>query len=349
MSHELRTPLNSILILGQQLSDNPDGNLTGKQVEFARTIHGAGTDLLNLITDILDLSKIESGTVTVEAEEVYFTNLLDMVGRTFRHEAESRGLTFDVHVDPRLGAEHRDRREAPAAGAEEPAVERVQVHRRRAACGSRLRSAPGGWSVDHPMLSQAGSGRLLRGGGHRHRHPAREAAHHLRGVPAGRCEHEPQVRRHGPRARHQPRAGESARRRNSAAQHAGRRQHVHALPAAPIRRVRPLLSALADDRRAAPPQRVATAPPVPSAARRSGRPRSCSTTASELQPDDTTLLIVEDDPHYARILIDLARDQGFKVLVAHARRRRAGAGHASTGRPPSRSTSSCPTCSAGRC
>jgi signal transduction histidine kinase/HAMP domain-containing protein len=102
MSHELRTPLNSILILGQQLSDNPEGNLTAKQVEFARTIHGAGTDLLNLISDILDLSKIESGTVTVEAEEVHFADMLDMVGRTFRHEAESRKLSFDVEVDDNL-------------------------------------------------------------------------------------------------------------------------------------------------------------------------------------------------------------------------------------------------------
>ena len=103
MSHELRTPLNSILILGQQLNDNPEGNLTAKQVEFARTIHGAGTDLLNLITDILDLSKIESGTVTVDAEDVLITNLLEAVGRTFRHEAESRRLSFETKVDAHLG------------------------------------------------------------------------------------------------------------------------------------------------------------------------------------------------------------------------------------------------------
>ncbi|MGZ2385566.1 HAMP domain-containing protein/signal transduction histidine kinase [Rhizobium brockwellii] len=98
MSHELRTPLNSILILGQQLGENPDGNLSGKQVEFAKTIHGAGTDLLNLISDILDLSKIESGTVSVDAEEIFVSNLLEMMARPFRHEAENRNLSFSVDV-----------------------------------------------------------------------------------------------------------------------------------------------------------------------------------------------------------------------------------------------------------
>ena len=99
MSHELRTPLNSILILGQQLGDNPDGNLSAKQVEFARTIHGAGTDLLNLISDILDLSKIESGTVTVDAEDIFVANVVDALARPFRHEVEARQLSFDVQVD----------------------------------------------------------------------------------------------------------------------------------------------------------------------------------------------------------------------------------------------------------
>jgi HAMP domain-containing protein/CheY-like chemotaxis protein/signal transduction histidine kinase len=99
MSHELRTPLNSILILGQQLGDNADGNLTDKQVEFARTIHAAGSDLLNLISDILDLSKIESGTVSVDAEEIFLPSLVEILARPFRHEAENRGLHFETILD----------------------------------------------------------------------------------------------------------------------------------------------------------------------------------------------------------------------------------------------------------
>jgi signal transduction histidine kinase len=97
MSHELRTPLSSILILSQQLADNATGNLTPKQIEYARNVNSSGSDLLNLINDILDLSKIESGTVTVEAEEIAFADLRDTIDRSFRHVAESKSLPF--HVD----------------------------------------------------------------------------------------------------------------------------------------------------------------------------------------------------------------------------------------------------------
>ena len=154
MSHELRTPLNSILVLGQQLSDNPDGNLTPKQVEFSRTIHGAGTDLLNLITDILDLSKIESGTVSVEAEEVFFASLLDMVERPFRHEAENRHLTFEVHIDPQL---------APSVVTDSKRLQQVLKNLLSNAFkftelgGVRLSVsvAKSGWSENHPILENA--------------------------------------------------------------------------------------------------------------------------------------------------------------------------------------------------
>ncbi|MCE7031299.1 HAMP domain-containing protein [Lysobacter sp. GX 14042] len=103
MSHELRTPLNSILILGQQLAENADANLSERQVEFAHTIHSAGTDLLHLISDILDLSKIESGTVTIENEALHFGHLRENMERSFRHEAEGRELEFKVGFAPELG------------------------------------------------------------------------------------------------------------------------------------------------------------------------------------------------------------------------------------------------------
>src|SRR5262249_17390736 len=102
MSHELRTPLNSLLILSDQLSKNSDGNLTSKQTEFSRTIHSSGNDLLNLINDILDLSKIESGTVVVDVGAVRLHELPDSFDRTFRHVAESKNVDFFIRMAPDL-------------------------------------------------------------------------------------------------------------------------------------------------------------------------------------------------------------------------------------------------------
>jgi HAMP domain-containing protein/signal transduction histidine kinase/CheY-like chemotaxis protein len=104
MSHELRTPLNSLLILSQQLSENAEKNLTSRQVEFAKTIYGSGKDLLGLINEILDLSKIESGTVTLDFNEVMFASLQDQIERTFRPVADTRHLGFAIDLAPSLAA-----------------------------------------------------------------------------------------------------------------------------------------------------------------------------------------------------------------------------------------------------
>src|SRR6202008_3036058 len=102
MSHELRTPLNNLLILSDQLSRNTEGNLNPKQVEFSKTIHASGNELLALISDILDLSKIESGTVAVEPSELRFDDLQRYVERTFRHVAETKKVDFRVQLDAAL-------------------------------------------------------------------------------------------------------------------------------------------------------------------------------------------------------------------------------------------------------
>ena len=98
MSHELRTPLNSLLILAQLLSDNKPGNLNQKQVEYAQTIHSAGNDLLTLINDILDLSKVEAGKVEIQVEPVSLSDLMEMIEQKFRHIAEDKGIEFHIRV-----------------------------------------------------------------------------------------------------------------------------------------------------------------------------------------------------------------------------------------------------------
>ena len=311
MSHELRTPLNSILVLGQQLSDNPDHNLTPKQVEYARTIHGAGTDLLNLITDILDLSKIESGTVSVEAEEVFFATLLDMVARPFRHEAENRRLGFDVFTDPNL-----DRSLVTDSKRLQQVLKNLlsNAFKFTEQGGVRLsvRPADKGWTEEHPVLRRAGSV------------VAFEVADTGIGIP-----HEKQ--RIIFEAFQQADAGTS------------RKYGGTGLGLAISRELASLLGGEIQLRSEVgkgssftlylPQTYVGPSAPTVSVLERKASPsvlplQLTSVSASEipverilddraeLQPGDGVLLIVEDDPHYARAICDLARDKGFKVLVA---------------------------------
>jgi HAMP domain-containing protein/CheY-like chemotaxis protein/signal transduction histidine kinase len=303
MSHELRTPLNSILILGQQLTENPEGNLTGKQVEFARTIHGAGTDLLNLISDILDLSKIESGTVTVDAEEIFFSNVVDMVARPFRHEADTRQLSFDVHVDPNLGR---------SITTDSKRLQQVlknllsNAFKFTAQGGVRLNvsAAVGGWSAGHPVLSQA-SGVV-----------AFEVSDTGIGIPLEK----------------QKIIFEAFQQADAST---SRKYGGTGLGLAISRELASLLGGEIHLRSATNsgstftlylPTKYVGSSTVP----RPSAPGAVQTPAVsveraveqipddrlEIQPGDAILLVVEDDPHYARILLDLARDKGFKVLLA---------------------------------
>jgi CheY-like chemotaxis protein/signal transduction histidine kinase len=156
MSHELRTPLNSLLILAQQLADNPQGNLTERQVEFARTIYGSGSDLLTLINDILDLSKIESGTVTLEVSEYRFRTLSGYVERTFRHMAEAKQLDFSVELSevlPMSLMTDTTRLQQILKNLLSNAFKFTS----RGHVALKIGVAKAGWTPDHPHLNQADS------------------------------------------------------------------------------------------------------------------------------------------------------------------------------------------------
>ncbi|WP_141703491.1 ATP-binding protein, partial [Planobispora rosea] len=107
MSHELRTPLNSLLVLAKLLTENAEGNLTPQQVEFARTIHGAGSALLQLINDILDLSKVEAGRMDIHPQQIPLSKLVDYCETTFTPLAQDKGLSFTVEVDPSVPTDLR--------------------------------------------------------------------------------------------------------------------------------------------------------------------------------------------------------------------------------------------------
>jgi HAMP domain-containing protein/CheY-like chemotaxis protein/signal transduction histidine kinase len=309
MSHELRTPLNSILVLGQQLTDNPDGNLTVKQVEFARTIHGAGTDLLNLITDILDLSKIESGTVSVQAEEVFFASLLDMMARPFRHEAENRRFTFELTTDPRLS-----RSLVTDAKRLQQVLKNLLSNAFKFTEQGSVRLsvflAERGWSEDHAVLRAAPA--VI----------AFQVEDTGIGIPA-------EKQRIIFEAFQQADAGTSRKYGGTGLGLAISRELASLLGGEiqlrsevgtgstftlylPQTYVGPSTGVNLLEMRAAPVK----APQLIPAAAAEHRIEPIEDDRANLSETDTILLVVEDDPHYARLLRDMARERGFKVLVA---------------------------------
>ncbi len=312
MSHELRTPLNSILILGQQLTENPDGNLSAKQVEFARTIHGAGTDLLNLISDILDLSKIESGTVSVDAEEVYFTNLLEMIARPFRHEAENRRLQFEVELSP-----HLERSITTDLKRLQQVLKNLlsNAFKFTAEGGVKLKVSPAasGWNEDHPTLRRAAS--IV----------AFEVSDTGIGIP-------PEKQRIIFEAFQQADAGTSRKYGGTGLGLAISRELANLLGGEIQLRSTPGIgsvftlylpitymgSGIARTSAAGAEAPLQPAqPPVSFSFRSAERPpEQIPDDRHTVAPGESVVLIVEDDPHFARLMMGAAREKGFKVLVA---------------------------------
>jgi HAMP domain-containing protein/CheY-like chemotaxis protein/signal transduction histidine kinase len=302
MSHELRTPLNSILILGQQLVDNPSGNLIPKQVEYARTIHSAGTDLLNLISDILDLSKIESGTVTVEAEELTLPSVRDAVERNFRHVADSRNLSFVITADTNL-----PRSLITDAKRFQQILKNLLSNAFKFTAQGKvsfsMSLAKAGWTPNHPLLKRAPM--VI----------AFEVTDTGIGIP-------PEKQKIIFEAFHQADAGTS------------RKYGGTGLGLAICRELANLLGG--EIRLSSTPGQGSTftlylpqtyaGPTVHKQVKTMDEPhvQVLPPPSVEEVPDDRelikegdpVLLIVEDDPHYARVLLGLARDKGFKGLVA---------------------------------
>jgi CheY-like chemotaxis protein/HAMP domain-containing protein/GAF domain-containing protein len=319
MSHELRTPLNSMLILSRLLADNPDGNLTAKQVEYAQTVHSSGNDLLALINEILDLAKIESGTMEVQVSEVSFPHLREYVDRNFRELAQGKGLDFGVELAAGLPNEMRTD------------TQRLQQVLRNLLSNAikfteegevvlRVEPATGGWSRDQERLNRA----------------EQVVAFIVRDTGIGIPEHRQRMifeafqQADGTTSRKYGGTGLGLSISREIANLLGGEIRVvsapgngstftlylpasytpgptipRQIPEEGSARLRPLPAPAAIPELEA---RVAADPEL-------ALPADVSDDRGGLADEDQVLLIVEDDPSFARILLDRAREKGFKGIV----------------------------------
>jgi signal transduction histidine kinase/HAMP domain-containing protein/DNA-binding response OmpR family regulator len=313
MSHELRTPLNSLLILSQILTENVDGNLTTKQVGFAQTIHSSGSDLLDLINDILDLSKIESGTMAVDIAPVAFAEVRKFVESTFQQVADLKDLRFTVEIDPGL---------PPALQTDTKRLQQVLKNllsnafkfTERGGVSLKAALAGSGWNPEQELLNAANAVVAFTVsdtgiGIPREKHGVifeafqqgdTGTSRKYGGTGLGLSISRQITRLLGGEIRIESTPGEGS---------------TFTLYLPLLYPVPPAQPASESDGAAA-----GTAAGTAVAPRTVLSPvveRAVSDDRSVIEEGDRILLIAEDDPAFAEILLDLARDRGFKGLVAH--------------------------------
>ena len=352
MSHELRTPLNSLLILARLLADNTEGNLSLKQVEYTRTIYSAGTDLLGLINDILDLAKIESGTMSIEIDMMLFTELREQIERTFRQVAQDKALTFAINLDTQLPrAIYTDSKRLQQVL--KNLLSNAFKFTEQGSVILRTAIETGGWSQDNETLNRASSvvafsvtdtgigipndkqkiifeafqqadGTTSRkyGGTGLGLSISREIAHLL----GGEIQLVSSVGKGSTFTLYLPQNhsgfGDGADKPYQELQHSfselplTRQPLLSSYFPSPTLPARSPLSNLPVMDGAATLQPKAQELIPASFDGQKAQPTSLVDDRGDIQPGDIVLLIVEDDINFARILLDMARQQGFKVLVA---------------------------------
>ncbi|HEU4700593.1 MAG TPA: response regulator, partial [Gemmatimonadales bacterium] len=323
MSHELRTPLNSLLILSQILAENADGNLTEKQVGFANTIHASGSDLLDLINDILDLSKIESGTMAVDISAQPFADVRRFVESTFDQVAAQKGLEFVVELDPTL---------PPAIQTDAKRLQQVLKNllsnafkfTERGRVSLRISRARGGWNPDQGFLNAAPAVVAFQVsdtgiGIARDKHAVifeafqqgdGTTSRKYGGTGLGLSISRQITRLLGGEIQLESAPGEGSTFTLYLPVTYPAAAQAEQAPEPVIERSRPVSAAAvaAATKAGLPtPTRAVVAPVVEA---------SIQDDRSAIAPDDRVLLIAEDDADFARILLDMARERGFKGLVA---------------------------------
>jgi HAMP domain-containing protein/signal transduction histidine kinase/CheY-like chemotaxis protein len=324
MSHELRTPLNNLLILARMLSENPDKNLTAKQVKFAETIYTSGTDLLALISDILDLSKIESGKMDVEIGAVRFAEIQDYCSKTFRHVAEGKGLDFRIDVSESLSQEmiHTDSKRLQQVL--KNLLSNALKFTEQGSVRLNMDLATSGWSPNHSVLSAAKSVISFS---------VEDTGIGIR-ADKQRIIFEAFQQADGTTSRKYGGTGLGLSISRELARLLGGEIRLHSVPDSgstftlylpqtyrvpvqpPKSEALMMTPVLMDQVAAAADPEVDIILTSPM-----GEPELSEDTIFDddrnlIQPGDNVLLIVEDDTTFARILVDLAHDRGLKAVVA---------------------------------